>query len=291
MDDERWTIRRVLGWMTEDLQRRGFDSPRLDADLLVAKALAVPRIELYLDLDRPLDRDELTKVRRLVERRRQAEPIAYILGSREFYGRSFSVDPAVLVPRPDTETLVDAALEVLRRSSSGRFLDLCTGSGNVAITLALEAPGWWGVATDLSAACLEVAEKNAAALGVGDRLCLRRGDLFAALPKDEPPFDLIVANPPYVGELEREQLPRDVRDHEPPQALFAGPDGYDVLTRIVRDATGYLKPGGAVLLEVGDTQAATVLGLFEVQGFREVRSIPDLAGVARVVGGTAPAQL
>lgn len=282
---EQWTLRRMVAWITADLEKRGNPSARLDADLLVAHALDVKRIALYLDLERPLVDAELARIRKLVERRRAREPIAYILGEREFYGRRFEVTPDVLIPRPDTETLVDEALAILRAGApEGRVLDLCTGSGAIALSLAAELPERRVVATDLSEPALAVAARNAAQLGVADRVELRAGDLFAALPTGER-FAMITANPPYVGADELPTLAADVRDYEPHLALDAGSDPLVFYRRIAREAPVSLAPGASLLVEVGYTQAGDVAALLRAAGLSDVRTRKDLAGIERVVIG------
>jgi release factor glutamine methyltransferase len=282
---EAWTVRRVITWLHGDLQKRGFESARLEADLLVAHALKQKRIALYLDLDRPLEDAELRTIRALVERRRAFEPIAYILGEREFYGRSFAVDKNVLIPRPDTETLVEQALLTLRNGDGAeRVLDLCTGSGAVALTLAAELPARKVLATDVSEAALAVAARNAGRLALSERVELRLGDLFAAVPEAER-FAVITANPPYIGEDELLTLAPDVRDHEPALALNAGGDALSFYRRIGAEASRYLMPGACLLVEVGYTQASAVAALFAEAGLTEVRSAKDLAGTERVVIG------
>jgi release factor glutamine methyltransferase len=282
---EQWTLRRILAWITADLEKRGNPSARLDADLLVAHALGVKRIALYLDLERPLVDAELAQVRKLVERRRAREPIAYILGEREFYGRRFEVNADVLIPRPDTETLVEQALSILRaRAPEGRVLDLCTGSGAIALSLAAELPQLRVVATDISEAALAVAVRNAAELGVTERVELRAGDLYAALPAGER-FAMITANPPYVGAHELPTLAADVRDFEPQLALDAGSDPLVFYTRIASEAAQHMLPGASLLVEVGHTQASDVAALLRGRGLLDVRTQKDLAGIERVVIG------
>lgn len=279
---EPWTIRRVVKWSSDDFAGRGIESARLDAELLVAHALGLDRVKLYMDLDRPLTPDELARIRELVVRRRKREPIAYILGRREFYGRSFEVTPAVLVPRPDTETLIERALELLPEDATGPALDLCTGSGCIAITLAAERGALVVDATDLSEEALAIAQKNAASLGVAERVSLHRGDLFAALPAPRE-YALIACNPPYIPEGERDTLAADVAQYEPGLALFAGGDGLDVLRRLCAEALRWLAPGGTILIEVGAGQAPSVIALLEAAGLGEARAHRDLGGHERVV--------
>jgi release factor glutamine methyltransferase len=271
-----WTVRSMVAWMQADFEKRGIWSARLEADLLVAHALGVKRIALFLDPDRPLIDAELAKVRALVERRRTHEPIAYILGEREFYGRAFEVNRDVLIPRPDTETLIEAAKVYLAGAPEGRLLDLCTGSGAIAITLALESKRG-AVATDISPKALEVARRNATRHGVA--LELHEGDLFAAAPAEA--FRCITINPPYIPAADLAGLDADVREHEPHLALDGGADGLDFYRRIARDVKPFLD--GALLVEVGIHQAQAVSALLAEAGLRDVRAFKDLNGIERVV--------
>jgi release factor glutamine methyltransferase len=281
---EPWTVRRVVAWTRENFAARGIPSPRLDAELIVAHALAIDRVKLYLDLDRPLLPTELETIRALVARRRQREPITYILGRREFYGRDMIVTPDVLIPRPDTETLVEAALARMPAGAPARVLDLCTGSGCIAVTLLAERPEARATATDLSAAALAVARRNADQYAVSDRMALREGDLFAALSPDDAPYDVLVTNPPYLASSERAGLEADVRDHEPAMALFSpGDDGLDVVRAIARDAAHRVVPGGSILVEIGATQGAAAVAIFERAGFDQVGLVRDLGDRDRVV--------
>jgi release factor glutamine methyltransferase len=283
-----WTIRGVVRWSADDFAARGIESARLDAELLVAHALELDRVKLYMDLDRPLTPDELARIRALVTRRRKREPIAYILGRREFFGRSFEVTPAVLVPRPETETLIERALELLPEDAAASALDLCTGSGCIAITLAAERPALEIDATDLSADALAVAARNAVALGVAERVRMHQGDLFGALPQPRE-HALIACNPPYIAEGERASLPPDVALHEPGLALFAGEDGLGVLRRLCADAPRWLAPGASILIEVGEGQASAVIALLERAGLEGGRAHRDLAGRERIVEARRPA--
>ncbi|HKU36652.1 MAG TPA: peptide chain release factor N(5)-glutamine methyltransferase, partial [Polyangiales bacterium] len=219
-----WTVRRMLAWIGQDFGALGIGTSRLDAELLVGNALGLSRVQLYLDLDRPLDASELARIKALVVRRRKREPIAYITGQREFYRRSFEVSPAVLIPRPDTETLIERALQLLPADSTAQLLDLCTGSGAIAVTLAAERPGTRVVATDVSEQALEVARRNAERHRVSERVEFLRGDLFGALP-DGARFELIAANPPYIPEGDLAGLQPEIREHEPQLALASGSDG------------------------------------------------------------------
>jgi release factor glutamine methyltransferase len=279
----------VLAWAAEDLRGKGSETPRLDAELLLASVLGTDRIGLIVDPDRPLSKEELAAYRDLHKRRRSAEPVAYMLGVREFYGRPFRVDPRVLVPRPDTEALVETALERLRdRTLQADVLDLCTGSGCVAVTLACERPTWRVLGTDISEGALEVARENASRLGAVPRCWFRRSDLFADLGEAPARFDLVTANPPYVSGADAAELPSTVRDHEPHVALFAGPDGLDVIRRIVAEAPGHLVPGGVLAVEVGAGQAPVVRELFEASGLTGLAVKKDYGGIERVVSGVWP---
>lgn len=280
---ERWTIRRVLAWATEDFKKRGLSSPRLDAELLVAHGLGLSRVGLYMDLDRPLDDEERTKLRELVTRRRAHEPIAYIVGFRDFYKHRFAVRPGVLVPRPETESLVEAALGFLPEGEPRCVVEVGVGSGAIGLSLLAERAAATLVGIDLSDVALEVTAENARALGVADRADLRKGDLFAPLAADER-FDLVVSNPPYIPRAEIETLDPDVRDHEPRLALDGGEDGLDLHRRLAREAPARLVSGGAILVEVGDHQAEAVTALHRETGaYRETRAVSDLGGMPRVV--------
>jgi release factor glutamine methyltransferase len=279
-----WTVESLLRWATDDFRARGIDTPRLDAELLLARALGATRIQLFVDSKRPLDEGELARMRELVKRRRAREPVAYILGEREFYGRTFRVDRRVLVPRPDTEALVEMALERTRAvSMSMRALDLCTGSGCVAVTLARERPTAFVMASDLSEDALAVARDNALRLGAYN-VALRRGDLFAAVDASRR-FDLVTSNPPYVSAGEVLSLQPEIREHEPRLALEGGDDGLAVLRRIVAEAPPHLAEGGVLAVEVGAGEAPAVVELFGRAGYDHVEVRRDYARIERVVSG------
>jgi release factor glutamine methyltransferase len=287
--DEPWTVERLLRWVTEDLRSRAIDTPRLEAELLLGEALGCDRIRLIVDRDRVLQEDELARLRALVQRRRKREPLAYLRGEREFYGRSFRVDRRVLVPRPDTETLVEVALRRSRgRSMFGRLLDLCTGSGCVAISFARERPTWRIDGTDLSEDALCVARDNAIRLGALWNVRFRQGDLFGAVdPLDR--YEVIIANPPYIPRADIEGLAPDIRDHEPRMALDGGPDGLDLIRSIAAGAPGHLVEGGLLAMEIGVEQPDAVRALLKQAGFDDIELDRDLASRPRVVSALLPA--
>jgi len=275
-----WTIREVLDWTAKDFAGRGIESPRLDAELLVAKALGTDRIGLYLDLDRPLGDTERGAIRPLVARRREREPVAYILGYRDFYGRRFKVTADVLIPRPDTETLVEHALECVPEDAASRVLDVGTGSGALAVTIAAERPLAMVVATDISEAALKVAADNAEQLGVADRIRFERADLLSGAEQ----YDVIVSNPPYIPKSDMESLQVEVREHEPTCALEAGEDGLDVIRALLTASERASATGAQMLLEIGMGQAASVIAFTSSNAAWELFAVyPDLNRIERVV--------
>jgi release factor glutamine methyltransferase len=268
------------------LEAAGFsrDDSRREAALLARRVLGWSAAEWLTHLTDPAPADLAARLAPLVARRARHEPVAYITGEREFYGRTFHVTPDVLIPRPETELVVEEALACLRAGGPApracRVLDVGTGSGCLAVTLALEWPAARVVATDVSAGAIDVARENAARLGAAARLEFRCGPLAAGAAGT---FDLIVANPPYVPDVDRTTLPSDVADHEPAAALFAGRDGLDVIRALVPDAARRLVPGGWLVLEVGAGQAAGVGRIVEAEPLSLVRVRPDLRQIARVV--------
>ncbi|MBT8454221.1 MAG: peptide chain release factor N(5)-glutamine methyltransferase [Deltaproteobacteria bacterium] len=280
MTDRIWTIREVLDWATRDFAARGIESPRLDAELLVAEALGIDRVGLYLDLHRPLVDRERSSIRPLVARRREREPVAYILGHRDFYGRRFSVTRDVLVPRPDTETLVDHALDCIPADQPFRVLDIGTGSGAIAVTLAAERPLALVTATDISQAALGVAAKNAERLGVSDRIRFERADLLNGAEQ----YDLVVSNPPYIARSEMESLQAEVREHEPIGALAAGEDGLEIVRALLTATEPATATGAQLLVEVGAGQAVSVQDFASSNtAWQTVAVYRDLNHIERVV--------
>lgn len=265
-------------------EERGFENARLEAELLLSGVLGIKRLDLYLHPERPLTGAELDRFRTAVRRRLRREPLQYVLGTAAFRQLELTVDSRVLIPRPETEVLVGLVLEWARsRPAGGRVLDVGTGSGAIALSLAAEGSFHEVVATDVSGDALDVARANAARAGLADRVEFRQGDLLEAVRPDER-FVAIVSNPPYVGESERATLEPEVRDHEPALALFAGDAGLDVVTRLVADAQRHLEPGGLLALELGAGQGEAVLALVRAAGgYAEGRMVADLAGRQRFV--------
>lgn len=284
---ETWTVRRVLSWTAQHFEKREIDSPRLTAEILLAHTLKADRVRLYVDLDRPLSREELAALRGLIERRTSGEPTQYLTGVKEFYNRPFKVDARVLIPRPETELLVEAVLRSLPRDAPRRVLDLCTGSGCIAVSLAAERAQASVVAVDLSPDACALARENAAAQKVAARVEVLEGDLFAPLPAGSR-FHAIASNPPYVTSGEIPTLAAEVR-REPALALDGGADGLDVLRRIVREARGFLEPGGLLAMEMGETQGAALQELLTAAGYADVRVEKDLERRERLAFGTQPA--
>ena len=280
---EAWTVRSVLGWTTEYFNRRGIDAPRLTAEVLIAQVMRGDRVQLYIDLDRPLSKAELRQCRALIERRAAGEPTQYLTGRREFYGRSFAVDPRVFIPRPETESVVERVLQEIPKESEGRILDLCTGSGCIAVTIAAERPRSHVVAIELSAEACEVARANAAGLGVANRVRILQGDLFAPLEPGAA-FDVLVSNPPYIASGEISALSAEVR-REPALPLDGGTDGLEVTRRLAAQASQWLLPGGFFAMEIGEQAAAPVLRLFQTAGFVRTGLGKDFARLDRVVFG------
>ncbi len=244
---DNWTILSLLTWTRHHFASKGIESARLDAECLLAHALGSERLQLYVDYDKPVSEAERARFRALVRRRaRDRVPVAHLLGTKEFWSLAFEVGPDVLTPRPETETLVQVGLDLLAEGES-KVLDVGTGSGCVALSIASERLAVRITATDLSQAALAVAARNAEALGLAERVRFACGSVFE--PLEDERFDLIVSNPPYVSETLRPELAPELA-HEPPEALFAGPDGLDVLRELVSGVGAWLAPGGAFAVEI-----------------------------------------
>jgi release factor glutamine methyltransferase len=286
---EAWTVRRILEWTAGYFTRKGIDAPRLSAELLLAHVLSAPRIKLYTEYERPLSEGVLSKMRSLVQRAGEEEPVAYLTGRAHFFSLEFEVTRDVLIPRPDTETLVENVLQTARHQpglESPRVIDLCTGSGCIAAAIAHHLKSATVLAIDISSAAVEVARRNVERLGLGGRVTVEQGDLFEPLSRivDVQPFDLIVSNPPYIRTGELETLDRSVRDYEPVQALDGGLDGLNLHRRILREAPQRLNPGGRVYLEIAFDQGELALEMARgFEGFGEPKILKDFGGRDRVL--------
>jgi release factor glutamine methyltransferase len=283
---ERWTVLRVLEWTAERFAKEGFGTPRLDAEVLLAKTLGVERIRLYVDYAKPLAAEELAAYRALVRRRLASEPVAYLVGQREFWSLELEVGPGALVPRPETELLVELASSWIKRHGAlprPRVIDVGTGSGAVALALHRERDHAEVIAVELDEAAAAIARRNIACHGDG-AVRLLRGDLLC--PFAAQSCDLVVSNPPYITRAELRELPEDVRAFEPLRALDGGDDGLDVIRRLIAEAMRCLRPGGGLLFEIGYRQGPAAAALCEAAGLREVSVRRDLAGLDRVVVAT-----
>jgi release factor glutamine methyltransferase len=273
------TVGQAVGASTDFLRRKGVPSPRVDTEHLVAQALGVTRLDLYLQYDRPLTEEEQAACRELVRRRGTREPLAYILGEWGFRRLMLKVDRRALIPRPETEVVVERCLALLEGVADPAVLDVGTGTGAIALAIADERADAAVTAIDVSADALALASENAALTGLAERVRLVLHDLGEGLPGG--PYDVVVSNPPYVEPEELETLQPEVRDWEPPAALV----GHGVTEQIAEHAREVLRPGGALVLEVADGSAERVSGLLEELGYRDVVATPDLAGRDRVVEG------
>jgi release factor glutamine methyltransferase len=304
---QTWTIQRLLNWTTEYFTEKGIDLPRLNAELLLSHVLAMKRIELYTQFNKSVTTHQLDQLHDLIKRAGQNEPVAYLIGKTEFYSLEFNITPDCMVPRPETELLVERAIEFLRtrpvrnlttgnmiqkggvsngaRSGTQFVCDLCTGSGCVAVAIAKNFSNARIIATDISDAALKVAAINVKKHRLESRITLLAGDLFEPLvPQiDTEKFDLIVCNPPYVSASEFEALAKNVKDYEPKLSLFAGTDGMDIHRRIIESADSFLKPDAALMLEIGYAQGQTIRQLLEQKGaFGEIKIEKDFNNNDRI---------
>lgn len=283
--DRTWTILDVLKWTTSFFESHGVESPRISSELLLAHVLCAKRLDLYLRYDQPLSSDELARFRKLVLRRRNHEPVAYITGTKEFWGMEIEVTPDVLIPRPDTERLVETALFFLEKECCSNIYEPATGSGAVILAIAanVSAPCRF-FASDRFPSALEVARRNAVRHNLVDMVSFFASDWFSALtPSHGLFFDMIVANPPYIASDDIERLDPQVSVFEPRHAIDGGPDGLDHVRCVVRDAWPFLKPGGVLLLEIGWDQKEDVYNIAKnIGGYSEIGFEKDLAGHNRV---------
>ena len=280
-----WTILSLLKWTTAYFSSHAIDSPRSTAEVLLAHALGLKRIDLYLQYDRPMHADELKSYKRLIKRRVAREPVAYITGTREFWSLDFGVNRNVLIPRPETECLVEAALETMQKKRDGDplcILELGTGSGAVVIALASQAPAHRYFASDISIEALKVARQNSVSTGQAGILFFG-GDWLAPVKPSKACFDLIISNPPYIPQGEINDLQPEIHGYEPLLALDGEGDGLGSIRRIIAAAPGYLVPGGALLLEIGYGQKESVAAIARRGGcFSEASFDRDYSGIHRV---------
>ncbi|MDD5134399.1 MAG: peptide chain release factor N(5)-glutamine methyltransferase [Phycisphaerae bacterium] len=286
---QNWTIQKLLDWMVGYFAEKKIDSPRLTAEMLLSFVLGTQRIELYMHFDKVIEKPKLDKLHSLVKRCIAAEPVQYLVGSCEFYSMSFKVCPDCLIPRPETELLVERAIEFLRTRTdlgSQNVCDLCTGSGCIAAAIAKNYPNCKVIATDISEKALAVAAENIAKYKLADRVKILEGDLFEPIigQLDVRRFDLIVSNPPYVSRAEYENLDAKVKNYEPALALDGGADGLDIYRKIIARAAEHLKPAGAMILEIGYSQGEAVKKMLEdAEGFGRVTIEKDFNNNDRIV--------
>ena len=262
------------------------DRARADADLLLQHVLKKERAALLARWNERLHEDEAATYVAFLERRHAGEPMQYIMGETEFYGLPFRVTPDVLIPRPETEHLVETVIALCRDAAHPRIVDVGTGSGAIAVALAHTLPQAQVTATDVSAAALDVAQQNAARNGVADHIRFLKGDLLCPVHREL--FDVIASNPPYVSTTDRSTLAVEVREQEPAVALFAGSDGLSIYTRLIPQAAELLAPGGHIVLEIGYDQQQSIAALLAAGDFRGIHFVPDLQGIARVAVGRRP---
>lgn len=281
--EDAWTIKRILDWTTNFLREKESDNPRLEAEVLLAFACSCQRIQLYTRYHEVLDDTTRARMRELVKRRANSEPVAYLVGFREFFSLDFRVTSDVLIPRPETETLVLELIEEARTKNKTTILDLCTGSGCIVVSAAVNLPSSNFVAVDISEDALEIAKENAATHEVVDRIDFLQGDLFESIDASMQ-FDIIASNPPYISPEEIETLIPDVKDHEPKLALDGGDLGLEIVNRLIDQIHTYLKPGGLFLCEISPEQWPQVQAkINSTNRFESVKIVNDLAGRERIV--------
>jgi release factor glutamine methyltransferase len=281
--EQPWTIGRLLDWTTKFLQQKGSESPRLDSEVLLAHALGCKRIDLYARHGEEAPEQGRQRFRELVRQRVEGCPVAYLVGRKEFFSLEFTVNRAVLIPRPDTECVVDECLRLAKTQTAPSILDVGTGSGCLAVAVAKHHKTAQVSAVDISSEALAVASQNAAKHGVAERVRFLQGDLFAPIPSGER-FDFILSNPPYIPHDDIAKLAPGVRDYEPHAALDGGADGFAVFDRLIAEAPEYLKPEGYLLIEIGSPQEGPARQRIEHQGEYELaKTILDGSGHPRVL--------
>jgi len=281
---DRWTTRKLLAWTTEHFEKRGIDSPRHSAEMLLAHVLGVPRLKLFMEADRPASDLERAAFRDLVERASKHEPVDYLVGQAPFFSMMFKVTPAVLIPRPSTETIVEHIIQHCRRTPGFRapvIADICTGSGIIAISLAKQIQEAQVVATDISGDALTIARENAQTHGVTDRIDFRQGDLLEPLKFERVKY--LVSNPPYISDAEFEQVLPNVKDYEPHLALRGGSDGLKFIRTLIAQSKQHIEVPGQVIIEIADSQKAVVMELAQQAGLENANILNDHEGLPRVL--------
>ena len=279
--EEVWTPLKVLDWTEKKFTSQGLDSPRLDAQVLLAHVLNCDKVGLYTQFDKPLGKEELSTYRELIKQRMAGIPVAYLIGKKEFYSLDFSVDQRVLIPRPDTELLVDRAIEVVGEINAKSVLELCTGSGAVAIALALNTNLKKIIASDICEDALVVARKNVERFELAERVTCVSSDMWEGIPKEKT-FDLIISNPPYIRKAEIKECSVEVRK-EPLKALDGGEDGLDFYRRILDECQAHVRSGGRLILEHGFDQRNDIESMVDGSGGTFIKSHKDLAGLDRMI--------
>lgn len=286
---DTWTTRRLLDWMSRTFEQRDLDSPRLSAEILVSNVVGCERLRLYMDPDRPASPDERDRLRDLVKRALNHEPIQYLTGEAWFFGLKLRADRRALIPRPSTETIIEHVLQAERtvdRGRPARIADVCTGSGCVAVALAKHLPGAEIVASDVSAEALGLARENAEQVGVESRVELVEGDLLgpiAGAASEHGPFDWVVTNPPYIPDHEWDDVPANVKDHEPTLALRGGGDGLDLIRPLIAQAKQHLSDPGQLVIEIAACQRDQVIDLAKQANLRHPSVLVDHEKLPRVL--------
>lgn len=285
--EDVWTVRKLIGWTAAWFADKKIPSPRLDAEILLGHALGCSRLELYLAPDKPVDEREKALFKSMIRRRSRGEPVSYITGTKEFWSHSFTVSRDVLIPRPETEQVVETAIALIQDMDGSMIADLGTGSGCIAISIALAVESTHVLAVDLSENALDIARKNAERLNASDRIQFLQGSWYDPLKQiaEYASLDLIVSNPPYIKHDDRDTLQIEIRDFEPWQALDGGDRGLDHYLILSEGAAQWLKPGGCIVFEIGDDQADTVREILLNQSFHSIEVLQDPSGRDRVIKG------
>jgi len=288
---DKWTLINILNTSADYLKKKGFENPRLDVERLLCHSLQLKRVDLYINFEKLLTNEEISNFKTLLKRRLGNEPLQYIIGEAEFMSLRFRVNPSVLIPRPETEILVEKVIEIFKDADQPAFMDIGTGSGNIAISLAKSLSHARVVCVDTDDGALQTATANAGENDVADRLTFVNADVTDNTFHGHfnTPFDAVISNPPYISRADYEKLPEEIREHEPVNALLGGEDGMDYYNAIVTHANnGILSENGILALEIGYDQRQDVESLLEESQFQEIETLSDLAGRDRVVIARKP---